>query len=724
MRRYYNGRVAGLIRKEDIDEVRSRTDIREIIEGYVTLKTAGIGTFKGLCPFHDERTPSFNVRPAMGTYHCFGCGESGDVYSFMMAMEHTSFVETVERLAARLNYELHYEGGGGADRYEAHQRRRLLDAHKVAAEFYEKQLYSAEAGEAQRFLGAKGFTPEDAKKFGVGYAPRGWDNLYKHLRAAGFKDEELRATGMFSDNRSGGMYDRFRGRVMWPIRTVAGETIGFGARRIYEDDQGPKYLNTPETSLYKKSQVLYGIDLAKRSMTKSKRVVIVEGYTDVMAAHLAGVDTAVATCGTAFGAGHIRVVRRMITDDGSGGEIVFTFDGDAAGQKAAMAAFEQDQSFVAQTYVTIVEDGMDPCDLRLAKGDAAVRALIEAKRPLFEFVVETTLKAYDLSTIEGRVLAMRAVAPVVAGIKDRDLRSAYMRRVSGMLGMGLDEVQRAVAEAQRNPKPARSVPSAPAEPSVDYAALAGYAVQGVNPEAAVVQQAQPVQQNYQAQGYQVQPAQGAAASATVQPGVSQPGVPQTAMAPQAAAQPGSQQLPPGFVSPVVQVPVVQDPTVDFVMPSIQDPVARVERAALESVLQLPQLVSYEQWQNFARSKFRYRVHREIAAGVVHAASHLAPAAGIQWLNAVREGADPAVHAAIAQFSVERLPVANDQQQPFYVHGVMCSLQEAQIARRKSDLMMHLQRLNPETEALEYQAVQRELLDLERERRALRSSSSA
>ena len=739
--------MAGLIRKEDIDEVRSRTDIREIIEGYVTLKTAGIGTFKGLCPFHDERTPSFNVRPAMGTYHCFGCGESGDVYSFIMAMEHTSFVETVERLAARLNYELHYEGGSGADRYEAHQRRRLLDAYKIASEFYEKQLYSAEAGEAQRFLGAKGFTPEDAKKFGVGYAPRGWDNLYKHLRAAGFNDDELRATGMFSDNRSGGMYDRFRGRVMWPIRTVAGETIGFGARRIYEDDQGPKYLNTPETSLYKKSQVLYGIDLAKRSMTKSKRVVIVEGYTDVMAAHLAGVDTAVATCGTAFGSGHIRVVRRMITDDGSGGEIIFTFDGDAAGQKAAMAAFEQDQSFVAQTYVTIVENGMDPCDLRLAKGDAAVRALIDAKRPLFEFVVETTLKSYDLSTIEGRVLAMRAVAPVVAGIKDRDLRSAYMRRVSGMLGMGLDEVQRAVAEAQRNPKPARTMPSAPAEPSVDYAALAGYAVQGVNPQATVqqsqqgvsptqqvqpvqgVQQVQPIQAAQQAQpvqpGYQTPAAQVPVAQASVQPGVVQPGA-----TPQATLQPAGQMsfppgfVPPGFVPPAPQVPVVQDPTVDFVMPSIQDPVARVERAALEAVLQLPQLVSYEQWQDFARSKFRYRVHREIAKGVVYAASRLAPVAGIQWLNAVREGADPAVHAAIAQFSVERLPVANDQQQPFFVHGVMCSLQEAQIVRRKSDLMMHLQRLNPESDALEYQAVQRELLGLERERRALRSSSSA
>jgi len=447
--------MAGLIRKEDIDEVRARTDIREIIEGYVSLKSAGIGTFKGLCPFHDERTPSFNVRPQVGSYHCFGCGESGDVYSFVMAMEHTSFVETVERLAARIGYTLHYEGGKPGDRYEAGMRRRLLDAHKIAAEFFERNLYSADAQEAQRFLGARGFDPAATRKFGVGYAPRGWDHLLKHLRSQGFTDEELKATGMFSEGNRG-LYDRFRGRIIWPIRTIAGETIGFGARRLFDDDQGPKYLNTPETQLYKKSQVLYGIDLAKRDMTKTKQVVIVEGYTDVMAAHLAGITTAVATCGTAFGPGHIKMVRRMITDDGSGGEIIFTFDGDAAGQKAAMAAFQEDQRFVAQTFVAVAENGMDPCDLRLHKGDAAVRSLIASRRPLFEFAIDSTLAKYDLATLEGRVLAMRAIAPIIAGIKDRDLRPAYMRKVSGQLGLELDEIQRAVAYAQNHPKLSRS----------------------------------------------------------------------------------------------------------------------------------------------------------------------------------------------------------------------------------------------------------------------------
>lgn len=263
--------MAGLIRKEDIDEVRARTDIREIIEGYVRLKTAGIGSYKGLCPFHDERTPSFNVRPQMGTYHCFGCGESGDVYSFLMAMEHTTFAETVERLAARIGYTLHYEGGNPRDAYEAGQRRRLLDAHKIAAEYYEHNLYTPDAAEAQRFLGARGFDPGATKTFGVGYAPRGWDNLLHHLRAKGFTDEQLRATGMFSEGNRG-LYDRFRGRIIWPIRNLTGETIGFGARRLFDDDQGPKYLNTPETALYKKSQVLYGIDLAKREKQDHRKV--------------------------------------------------------------------------------------------------------------------------------------------------------------------------------------------------------------------------------------------------------------------------------------------------------------------------------------------------------------------------------------------------------------------------------------------------------------------
>ncbi|WP_279797775.1 DNA primase [Rothia dentocariosa] len=670
--------MAGLIRKEDIDEVRARTDIREIVEGYVTLKGAGIGAYKGLCPFHDERTPSFNVRPQMGTYHCFGCGESGDVYSFVMAMEHTGFTETVERLAARIGYTLHYEGGNPRDRYEAGLRRRLLDAHKIAAEFFERNLYSASAAEAQRFLGARGFDPAATKTFGVGYAPRGWDNLLKHLRTQGFTDEELRATGMFSEGNRG-LYDRFRGRIIWPIRTVAGETIGFGARRLFDDDQGPKYLNTPETPLYKKSQVLYGIDLAKREMTKTKQVVIVEGYTDVMAAHLAGIKTAVATCGTAFGAGHIKVVRRMITDDGSGGEIIFTFDGDAAGQKAALAAFEEDQRFVAQTYVAVAQEGMDPCDLRLHRGDAAVRSLIASRRPLFEFVIDTTLKRFDLTTLEGRVLAMRAIAPIIAGIRDRDLRPAYMRKVSGQLGMELEEIQRAVAYAQRHPQQKkRYEPVAQQSQTPRYEQVPGYGQQ--------------VPQNYSAQ-----PWNASAGNPAPQP--------------EGSANPGNT-MPDTHSDTSVANTAGGEPIL------APDPVARLEKAALEIALQHPHLMSVSQWQEFARVEFRYRMHREISRGIIHAASTVAPAAGVEWLNVVRSGTIAEVHPAIAELSVAALPIAHEEHLPRFIEGTLNSLFIHQITRQKSDLMMRLEQLSSASDGEEYAHVQRELLELEMRRRTL------
>ncbi|WP_279792194.1 DNA primase [Rothia dentocariosa] len=673
--------MAGLIRKEDIDEVRARTDIREIVEGYVTLKGAGIGAYKGLCPFHDERTPSFNVRPQMGTYHCFGCGESGDVYSFVMAMEHTGFTETVERLAARIGYTLHYEGGNPRDRYEAGLRRRLLDAHKIAAEFFERNLYSASAAEAQRFLGARGFDPAATKTFGVGYAPRGWDNLLKHLRSQGFTDEELRATGMFSEGNRG-LYDRFRGRIIWPIRTVAGETIGFGARRLFDDDQGPKYLNTPETPLYKKSQVLYGIDLAKREMTKTKQVVIVEGYTDVMAAHLAGIKTAVATCGTAFGAGHIKVVRRMITDDGSGGEIIFTFDGDAAGQKAALAAFEEDQRFVAQTYVAVAQEGMDPCDLRLHRGDAAVRSLIASRRPLFEFVIDTTLKRFDLTTLEGRVLAMRAIAPIIAGIRDRDLRPAYMRKVSGQLGMELEEIQRAVAYAQRHPQQKkRYEPVAQQSQTPRYEQVPGYGQQ--------------VPQNYSAQ-----PWNASAGNPAPQP--------------EGSANPGNT-MPDTHSDTSVANTAGEEP---ILAPDPADPVARLEKAALEIALQHPHLMSVSQWQEFARVEFRYRMHREISRGIIHAASTVAPAAGVEWLNVVRSGTIAEVHPAIAELSVAALPIAHEEHLPRFIEGTLNSLFIHQITRQKSDLMMRLEQLSSASDGEEYAHVQRELLELEMRRRTL------
>ena len=703
--------MAGLIRKEDIDEVRARTDIREIIEGYVSLKSAGIGTFKGLCPFHDERTPSFNVRPQVGSYHCFGCGESGDVYSFVMAMEHTGFVETVERLAARIGYTLHYEGGNPGERYEAGMRRRLLDAHKIAAEFFERNLYSPDAQEAQRFLGARGFDPAATRHFGVGYAPRGWDHLLKHLRSQGFTDEELKATGMFSEGNRG-LYDRFRGRIIWPIRTIAGETIGFGARRLFDDDQGPKYLNTPETQLYKKSQVLYGIDLAKREMTKKKQVVIVEGYTDVMAAHLAGVTTAVATCGTAFGPGHIKMVRRMITDDGSGGEVIFTFDGDAAGQKAAMAAFQEDQRFVAQTFVAVAEDGMDPCDLRLHKGDAAVRSLIASRRPLFEFAIDTTLAKYDLATLEGRVLAMRAIAPIIAGIKDRDLRPAYMRKVSGQLGLELDEIQRAVAYAQNHPKLSRSQQAEAPAAAPRYERL-NEGPQGV-----------PGTPGYAgAQGYAGTPGytgvQGAVyADAPYDPAYDAP-PPEDYAAPSAYAGQNAAAHPPSSIQPAAPQPEATVPAVEeFLTPDPRDPVARLEKAALEIALQHPELISVEQWRNLATVQFRYRTHREVAAGIIHAATVMAPTPGIEWINCVRSGAVEGVHPAIAELAVSPLPVSSAERLPNFVNGALNALFEQQIARQKSDLMMRLEQLSANPDDEEFEAVQRQLLELEMRRRQL------
>jgi len=448
------------IRQADVDEVKARTNIVDIVGERVALKSAGVGSMKGLCPFHDERSPSFNVRPQAGYYHCFGCGESGDVYSFLRAMDHLTFTEAVERLAARIGYQLHYEDGGAAP--ETSGRTRLYQANTAAAEYFRSQLATAEADAGRRFLGERGFDAGAAAHFGVGYAPKGWNNMRDALRARGFSDEELATAGLVSQGQRG-VYDRFRGRVVWPIRDLTGQTIGFGARKLYDDDQGPKYLNTPETPIYKKAQVLYGLDLAKKDVSRSHRVVVVEGYTDVMACHLAGITTAIATCGTAFGSDHITVLRRVMGDDSASGEVIFTFDPDAAGQKAALRAFADEKRFAAQTYVAVAPDGLDPCDLRLNRGDGAVRALMDAKAPMFEFVIDQKLAGFDLRSVEGRVGALRAAAPIVAEIRDPSLRPGYTRVLARKLGMDLSEVTPAVERAARGSHTPRERGPAPAE---------------------------------------------------------------------------------------------------------------------------------------------------------------------------------------------------------------------------------------------------------------------
>ncbi|MBN1092115.1 DNA primase [Blastococcus sp. TML/M2B] len=430
----------GRIRAADIALVRERSRIDEIVGEHLQLKNAGGGSLKGLCPFHDEKSPSFQVTPSRGLYHCFGCGVGGDVISFIQQIDHLAFSEAVELLANRANIELKYEDDGGRptagpDRASVGQRARLVAANAAAAAFYAEQLGTPDAAPARQFLAERGFDRQVALDFGCGFAPGGWDALTRHLRAAGYTQNELVTAGLAKESSRGTLIDRFHRRLVWPIRDITGDVIGFGARKLMDDDPGPKYLNTPETPLYKKSTVLYGIERAKRDIAKRHQAVVVEGYTDVMACHLAGVTTAVASCGTAFGGEHISVLRRLLMDqDEFRGEVVYTFDGDAAGQAAAMKTFKEDQRFVAQTFVAVEPDGRDPCELRQEHGDAAVRDLIARRSPLIEFVLKTTLAEYDLDTVEGRVAALEKTAPLLAQIKDHALRPAYARRLASLIG--------------------------------------------------------------------------------------------------------------------------------------------------------------------------------------------------------------------------------------------------------------------------------------------------
>ncbi len=445
--------------------MRERSSIAEVVGEHIQLRNAGGGNLKGLCPFHDEKSPSFNVTPSRGYWYCFGCAEGGDVITFVRKLEHLTFTDAIERLAQRAGIQLRYEQGGYVPGREHGERSRLIEAHKAAAEFYASLLSEAEAAPGRRFLSERGFERVDAEHFGVGYAPAEWDRLARHLLGRGFTAAELIKGGLAREGRRGPV-DRFRGRLVWPIRDITNEVIGFGARKLLDSDDGPKYLNTPESPIYKKSTVLYGIDLAKREISKRSQAVIVEGYTDVMACHLAGVPTAVATCGTSFGEEHIKVLRRLLLDQAEfRGEVVFTFDGDSAGQKAALRAFADEQKFVTQTFVAVQPDGLDPCDLRVKQGDAAVRDLIASREPLFAFAIRSVISRYELNSNEGRLAALDAAAPLVAGIKDQALRDRYAVDLDRWLGF-VDEqmVRRRVHEVAGRSAPGGR-PGAPERPA-------------------------------------------------------------------------------------------------------------------------------------------------------------------------------------------------------------------------------------------------------------------
>jgi DNA primase len=634
------------IRREDVDSVREQSRIEEVVGEHVSLRPAGVGSLKGLCPFHDEKSPSFHVRPTVGLWHCFGCSEGGDVISFVQKVDHLSFAESVERLAARIGIELRYEddNGGKANgrRDGVGVRQRLIEANRVAAAYFEEQLATSPDGAtARQFLTDRGFDREAAAHFGVGFAPRGGEVMLKYLRGRGFTEEEMLASGLAGTGRRG-LYDRFRGRLLWPIRDVTGDVVGFGARRIFEDDGiEAKYLNTPETAIYHKSQVLYGVDLAKREIAKGRQVVVVEGYTDVMACHLAGVDTAVATCGTSFGADHIRIVRRLIGDDAAGGQVIFTFDGDAAGQKAALRAFEEDQRFVAQTFIAVARDGMDPCDLRQKHGNEAVRELVTSRTPLFEFAIRSTIAQVDLNTAEGRVQGLRTAAPVVAQIRDPSLRPEYARQLAGWLGMEVEPVIRAVNQALRHGPTAGQGGPGPNAPS------------------------------FREEGQR-----------------------------RGAEPPMERKAPAGP------------------RPDTRDPVAAIERQALECLLQVPRLVPAVDADQLESDAFRVPSYRAVH-DAVRAAGGMAVAVGMTgpaWVNAVQENAPDAVEGLVTELAVAPLPADREEALARYAASVVLRVAEMELIRRIGDLRSLVQRMGADQDGAGAFA---ELLAAETERRTLR-----
>jgi DNA primase len=680
--------VAGRIRDEDIALVREKSAIDEVVGEYLQLRNAGGGSLKGLCPFHDEKTPSFNVTPARGLWYCFSCAEGGDVIKFVEKIDNLAFVEAVERLAARAGIDLRYEQGGQVPGREHSQRRRLLEAHKAAAEFYAGRLHAPDAAPGRAFLAERGFALADAEHFGVGYAPAEWEALTRHLRGHGFTEQELLTGGLASQGRRGAM-DRFRGRLMWPIRDLTGDVIAFGARKLNPDEDGPKYLNTPETPLFRKSTVLYGADLAKREIAARRQAVIVEGYTDVMACHLAGVKTAVATSGTSFGDGHIKILRRLLMDaDQFRGEVIFTFDGDAAGQRAALRAFDLEEHFVTQTFVAVQRDGLDPCDLRLKQGEEAVRDLVAQRLPVFEFAIRSELAKHNLDTNEGRLAALDAAAGIIARIKDRGLRDRYAVSLDRWLGMLNEEFVLARVRKHGASHDARRGGGAAARALGQGGSGQGGSGQGGSGQGGSGQGGQRV------------------------PGGSASGRGSGAGAGSGPGGPGSRSVS-GRSAP------------DGSPYDATDPVVNLERQALKLAIQRPALCG-PVFDTLQKDDFSVPVHGSVRELIAGCGGMAAAGTAREWAARLIDAA-PSDRARefVTRLAVEPVetPRADGEADARYAEEVLARVAELAVSRQIARLKSRLQRLNPTDGQNDYNRTFGDLVALEQRRKALLERAS-
>jgi DNA primase len=422
--------VAGRIRQEDIEAVHARTDIVKLVSGYLTLKKTGHDSFGGLCPFHTEKTPSFSVSPAKGMYYCFGCGKGGDAIRFLSEIEHLDFAEAVERLAKEAGVTLRYEGDTPERRRAAGKRQSLHRANEEAAALYHRTLLEGrEAEEARAYLAERGIDRDTAAAFGIGYAPGYPDFLLRRL-ARSLSSEILVEAGLAIRGPGGNVRDRFRGRITFPVHDLSGKAVGIGARILPgAREEGPKYLNSPETPVYRKGEVLYNLHRAKGAIARTGEIHVVEGYTDVIALAQAGIETAVATCGTALGEGHFRLASRFAQ------RMVLAFDSDEAGARAAERAFQFLETYPLHPVVLILPEGQDPADFVRAHGGDALRELAGDALPLVEYMLRRTIGRHDLGTVEGQSAAVAAALPMLEQLGDPVRQTEYAHLLAELAGV-------------------------------------------------------------------------------------------------------------------------------------------------------------------------------------------------------------------------------------------------------------------------------------------------